>query len=215
LGPLLPDVVFVGGCVPGLLITDEGAADLRSTQDVDVIVALTSSPDYANFSERLRELGFAEDTSEHAPICRWIIDGMILDVMPTDETILGYSNRWYVAAMEHAQEMRLAADLSISVVTAPYFVATKLEAFNGRGRGDFAMSPDLEDLVAVIDGRPTISGEISAESHDLREFIAAQFTRLLHAPEFLDALPGHLLPDAASQARLPELIVRLNKLAGL
>src|ERR1700674_1176556 len=95
LEPLLREGVFVGGCVPGLLITDEGAADIRSTKDVDVIVAITSYPDYAKFSDRLRELGFAEDTSESAPICRWTIDGMKLDVMPIDERILGFSNRWY------------------------------------------------------------------------------------------------------------------------
>ena len=46
--------------------------------------------------------------------------------------------------------------LRIRVVTAPYFVATKLEAFRGRGRGDYISSHDLEDLLAVIDGRDVI-----------------------------------------------------------
>lgn len=35
---LLDDVVFVGGCVTGLLITDPAAAGMRPTTDVDVIL---------------------------------------------------------------------------------------------------------------------------------------------------------------------------------
>src|SRR5271170_2096395 len=95
LGPLLSEVVFVGGCTTGLFITDEAAADVRPTFDVDVIAEITSYADYATFSERLRSLGFREDTSKGAPLCRWLIDGMKLDVMPIEEKIFGFSNRWY------------------------------------------------------------------------------------------------------------------------
>jgi hypothetical protein len=35
----------------------------------------------------------------------------------------------------------------------------------------------------------------------------------LAAPEFLDALPGYLLPDAASQARISTVLGRLEALA--
>jgi len=89
LKPLLPEIVFVGGCTTGLLITDPAASPVRATDDVDVIVEVASYAEYARFSKRLRNLGFSEDSSEGAPICRWLIDRMKLDVMPTDETILG------------------------------------------------------------------------------------------------------------------------------
>src|SRR5882762_1197605 len=112
------------------------------------------------FGECLRELGFAEDTREDAPLCRWVHQGTILDVMPLNEEILGFSNRWYRAAMESAVRRRLLDDLEIRMVTAPYFAATKLEAFNGRGRGDFFGSRDLEDFIAVVDGRATLVAEI-------------------------------------------------------
>jgi hypothetical protein len=77
---------------------------------------------------------------------RWVHQGTILDVIPLDERILGFSNRWYPGAMEAAVRRRLADDLEIRMVTAPFFVATKLEAFKGRGRGDFFGSRDLEDF---------------------------------------------------------------------
>jgi len=75
-------------------------------------------------------------------------------------------------------------------VTAPYFLATKIEAFKGRGRGDFLASHDLEDLIFVIDGRPTIVEEVQTETPLLREYLHTELEGLLTAPEFLDALPG-------------------------
>jgi hypothetical protein len=212
LGPLLSEVVFVGGCTTGLFITDAAAADVRPTFDVDVIAEITSYADYATFSERLRSLGFREDTSKGAPLCRWLIDGMKLDVMPIEEKIFGFSNRWYRAAMDAAQEIELEPGLRIRALTPPYFVATKLEAFRGRGRGDFTSSHDLEDLLAVVDGRVEIVSEI-ASTGDLRPYIAEQFRTLLGTPAFIDALPGHLLPDAGSQARLPILLNRLKEVS--
>jgi hypothetical protein len=91
LRPLLPELVFVGGCVTGLLITDKAAGEPRGTIDVDAIAEITLYSQYAKFGDRLRSLGFREDTSERAPLCRWVQGGMILDVMPLDENILGFS----------------------------------------------------------------------------------------------------------------------------
>jgi hypothetical protein len=79
LKPLLPEIVFVGGCTTGLLISDPAASPVRATDDVDVIVEVASYAEYARFSKRLRNLGFSEDSSEGAPICRWLIDQMKLD----------------------------------------------------------------------------------------------------------------------------------------
>jgi hypothetical protein len=212
LGPLLSEVVFVGGCTTGLFITDAAAAEVRPTFDVDVIAEITSYADYATFSERLRALGFREDTSKGAPLCRWLIDDMKLDVMPIEKKILGFTNRWYRAAMDAAQQIDLEPGLRIRVVTAPYFVATKLEAFRGRGRGDYTSSHDLEDLLAVVDGRGEIVAEI-AGAGDLKSYIATEFQTLLETPAFIDALPGYLLPDAGSQSRLSILVSRLKEIS--
>ncbi len=116
--------------------------------------------------------------------------------------------------MDTAQEIELEPGLRIRLVTAPYFIATKLEAFRGRGRNDYARSHDLEDLLTVMDGRPTILEEI-ALSTGLRPYIAEQFQSLLDTPAFLDALPGHLLPDAASQDRALLLLERLKRASEL
>ena len=210
LRPMLGDLVFVGGAVTSLLVTDEGAGTPRTTLDVDAIAEITSYAEYAAFGERLRALGFSEDTSEGSPLCRWVHSGTILDVMPLDEKILGFSNRWYRAAMEAATKHHLFQELEIRIVTAPYFLATKIEAFKGRGGGDFGASHDLEDLIFVVDGRSTIVEEVQTETPLLREYLRAEITKLLATPGFIDALPGYLLPDAASQARMGAVLRRLK-----
>jgi predicted nucleotidyltransferase len=127
--------------------------------------------EYTTFGERLHKLGFSEDASEGAPICRWQHGQIKLDLMPLDETILGFSNRWYAAAMESAQTFELERNLRIRVVTASYFCATKLEAFKGRGKSDYLASHDLEDLITVIDGRPELLDELHLAPEDVRSYI--------------------------------------------
>lgn len=133
LKPLLSELVFVGGCATGLLITDPGADEIRKTFDVDVIAEIGSYIEYTAFSERLRSLEFTEDSSEGAPICRWQSDPIILDVMPLDEKVLGFSNRWYRGALNAAEDRTLSNGAVISVITSPYFLGTKIEACRGRG----------------------------------------------------------------------------------
>jgi hypothetical protein len=211
---LLSEIVFVGGCTTGLLITDPAASPVRATDDVDVIVEVASYAEYARFSKRLRNLGFSEDSSEGAPICRWLIDQMRLDVMPTGKSVFGFSNRWYKPAIEAAAVVELEG-FELRVVTTPYFIGTKLEAFRGRGRGDFYASSDLEDIVTVLDGRPTIVEEVADSPSELRRYIGKEVGQLLDDPEFVNALPGHLAGDEISQARVPRILITLNSLRGI
>jgi hypothetical protein len=212
LRPLLDELVFAGGCATGLLITDPAASSIRPTIDVDVITEVVSYAEYASLSERLRGLGLGEDSSEGAPTCRWRYRDLIIDVMPTDERVLGFSNRWYAPAIAAAQHLRVA-NVDIRVITAVYFLATKLEAFRGRGRNDFRASHDLEDVIAVVDGRPELLREVAEAPDDVRTYIASAARELLGTRAFIDALPGYLLPDSASQDRAPLLVERLRTLA--
>jgi hypothetical protein len=101
------------------------------------------------------------------------------------------------------------------MVTAPYFLATKIEAFYGRGKKDFLASHDMEDIITIIDGREEIIKEITAIPSELRAYLSAQFQDFLANELFIESLSGHLLPDKASQARLPILMERIRKIAGM
>ena len=211
LAPLLDRIAFVGGCVTGFLLTDPAAAEVRPTLDVDAIIAIASYAEFTHLENTLRGLGFRQFPVGGSPICRWKSDDLILDLMPTDSSILGFGNLWYGPTLENSEKINVGG-LEIRVVSAPYFIATKLEAFHGRGKGDFRMSHDREDMVTVVDGRSELVDEVRASQRDLQDYLRRQFRALLLNRDFLEALPGHLLPDAASQQRLHLVVGRMQKL---
>jgi predicted nucleotidyltransferase len=210
LRPLLGEVVFLGGCATDILITDPAAPAARPTTDVDVIAEISSMADYYALSERIRSLGFHEDTSDDAPICRWCIDNFHLDVMPTDPNILGFGNRWYIPAINTAVPIEIEINLSINMVTAPYFIATKLDAFHGRGKNDYMLSHDLEDIVAVIDGRPELIDEICNAPKEVNDYIAEEFANLLSSSGFMENLRCHLPPDSTQEGRVKVVLERIR-----
>lgn len=215
LGTLADDMVFLGGCATGLLITDPAAPSIRVTRDVDAIVQIYSQAEYYGLSDKLRARGFNEDTRDDAPICRWMNGPVVLDVMPTDPEILGFGNLWYEKALEHSLSFELPGHKSINLVTAPYFLITKLEAFRGRGNGDYMLSHDIEDVVAVLDGRSEVISEIKDAGDDLATELSRQFKMLQKEQRFLDAVSGHMPTDEASQARVPRIIELINLIVEL
>jgi predicted nucleotidyltransferase len=213
LGPLRDRFVFVGGCATGMLVTDVAAAPVRVTRDVDVIVEVLTLADYHALERELEKAGFSHDRSPEAPICRWIVGTSLLDVMPTDERVLGFANHWFTQAIHTAESVKLPSGQMIKLVTPPLFLATKLEAFRGRGGGDFLASHDLEDIITVIDGRHELLEDVRACASPLRAYIAHEIGVLLQNPEFNQALPGHLAGDETSQARMPRIKERLRQLS--
>jgi predicted nucleotidyltransferase len=213
IGSLRETLVFVGGCATGLLVTDVRAQPIRATIDVDLVAHVLSRAEYRAIEKQFEGLGFVHDLSAEAPICRWRSGEIAVDLMPTDERILGFHNRWYVLAVETANSLVLPNGLAINLITAPAFIATKLEAFKGRGNNDYLASHDMEDIVTVVDGRATLQVEVDASDPTLREYLVAEFDALQTNSKFVEALGGHLPGDSGSQARLPRLRARLRALA--
>ncbi len=211
--PLLDRIVFVGGCAAGMLITDPGAPPVRPTIDVDAIVEIASYTELVALEDRLRQLGFEQPHMEGAPLCRWVHEDLVFDLMPTDSTILGFSNRWYRPALENAVTAEVG-NHRIRLISAPYFLATKLGAFHGRGQFDYRMSRDVEDIVAVIGGRPEVVAETKGSETSLQQYLADEFSALLAERDFLEALPGHMLADVASQQRIRIVVSRMQQIIG-
>lgn len=215
LGPLADELVFVGGHVPELVITDPGATRVRPTDDVDAISAVMGRSEYHRLAEQLRGLGFVEDTTPGAPICRWRLGSDLVDVMPAEGEIMGFRNRWYDLGIRTSQRYELSADLIIRIVTAPVFLATKWEAFVDRGAGDWYGSHDIEDIVAVVAGRRELYQEISAADLDLRNYVAEKTRGFLASGAAQDVIAG-ALPDARLLPGLvPEVRNRFEAIAKL
>lgn len=209
LGDLREQVVFVGGAVAGLLVTDPLADNVRATRDVDAVV----NADWLSFrriEEQVRRRGFARDASSEV-ICRWVHkpSGLLFDLMPVQPEVLGFSNRWYPYAVETAEPMDLGDGVTIRLVSAVAFVATKLEAFASRGGGDFMSSHDLEDVMNIMDGREELADEMAKAPTDLKEAVGAAFAQLLAHPDFANVLPGLI----AEPERAGLLLERLKNLS--
>jgi len=153
LGPLREQLVFVGGCAAGLLISDPAATPIRATRDVDLVVHVDVLTEYHRVEEEFAKLGFKRDMTREAPICRWVYRQIEVDLMPAKSDIIGFANRWYPLAVETAQPIALPSGISIRLISAPAFLGTKFEAFGHRGEGDLLGSHDLEDILNVVAGR--------------------------------------------------------------
>lgn len=206
LGDLREQVVFVGGAVAGLLVTDPLAEGARATRDVDVVVN-ASRANFHRIEEAVAQRGFARDMHSEV-ICRWIHkeSGVLFDLMPVEPDVLGFSNRWYPYAVETAETVSLSPGITIRLVSAVAFVATKLEAYDGRGGGDFLSSHDIEDVLNIVDGREELAVELTAAPAELRGAVAAAFQRLLSNPDFANVLPGMI----AEPERAPLVMQRLQ-----
>lgn len=214
LGKLKDEFVFLGGCSTALFITDPVAPDVRATLDVDCVVDVISLGHYYKIEKWLAERGFKKSMDDDV-ICRWRYDALILDVMPTDENIIGFGNRWYKSEVAHSITHEIAENLFVKAVTAPYFLATKFEAFKTRGNHDFLASHDFEDIIAVIDGRIELFDEIKNADLVLRQYLAGSFSNILNSDEFYLALPGHLNYGFLTDDREQMVLDRIEKIVAL
>ena len=202
--------VFVGGAVAPLLLTDQGASHIRPTDDIDAVVGVASRHSYHNIEEELRSQGFQHDIE--GPMCRWVFDGFPVDIMPTDKDVLGFSNQWYSEALRSSIDYEITSAESVSVPTAPVFIATKIEAFKQRGNEDYYASHDLEDIITIIDGRPELVDEIRQAAPDVQTFLRNTFKSWLGISDFTYALPGHLPYPGVSNERAQIVERRISQM---
>ena len=211
MGPVCDRVVFVGGCATGLLLSNADLMDVRATEDVDAIVEVATLAGYQALAKELMNRGFKQTMEDNTPPFRWYWQRMQLDLVPLDEKVLGFANRWYGTGFAAATKAEVLPGLVLRHLSAPYFLATKFEAFNDRGRNDVYASHDLEDILTVVEGRSELVQELSVADAEVRQHVVTCVCRLLANSAFLNALPGLLSqPD-----REPLVRSRLQQLATL
>lgn len=209
---LLSQVAFVGGCTTGLHITDEFTKEkVRYTEDVDLIIHVLGYTGWHKFSEQVTARGF-KISMEDEVNCRFRLGSLCVDFMPDDENVLGYSNQWYSDALATAQPYPIDNGIIIRLVTPSYFLATKFEAFKGRGNGDLLASRDMEDILNLVDGREELLTEVRQLAPELKTYLANAFTLLLEMPEI-----NYLVQSTADNDLGREEIIfeRLENLAAI
>jgi predicted nucleotidyltransferase len=188
LGELKDRVVFVGAATVSLY-ADRMAVEIRPTDDVDVLVEISTRIEFAVLEEQLRNKGFQIDKTSKF-VGRYTLPGVIVDIMPTDESILGFSNKWYLEGFKSAVEYKIDDLHTVKILAPAYFIASKIEAFKNRGKNDGRTSDDFEDIVFVFENRRTIWREMSDSDHQLKTYLLNEINKLYanrYIQEWIDA----------------------------
>lgn len=190
LDTLKEKVVFVGGATISLY-PDKPVLEVRPTDDVDVIVEILNYKNRAELEDKLRSIGFTNDI-QSGVICRFQIQGIIVDIMPTNDPSIGFGNKWYPDGFNEAIDYEIDNRCTIKILSAPYFIATKLEAFKGRGKNDGRTSSDFEDIIYVLENRKKIWEEMKASKNELKEYLRTEFKNLLKNPGIEEWIDCHV-----------------------
>lgn len=202
LGHLKDEVVFVGGCVAELYAKEPELSDIRVTQDVDCIIEISSYIKLGDLEEELRKLKFAHDTSEGAPVCRWIYGGIKVDVMPTHSDVMGFSNRWYPDGIRNKIQVELPGGINIYILSPEYYLATKFEAHRDRGGDDLRTSHDFEDIIYVLDNNDSVTDIVkSCTNIGLKQYLKEQCTLLINNGNIIESIDC-MLPIDSQEERI-------------
>ncbi len=205
------NVVFVGGATVSLY-KDRPASETRVTDDVDIVVELASYSGFAAIEDQLRKKGFVNDADSHI-ICRYKINGIIVDVMPTEENILGFNNQWYPEGFRNAIEYTLPGNEKIKIFSSVYFLASKFDAFCDRGNHDGRTSSDFEDIVFLLNNRNNIWNELNVAPEPVKQYLKLEFSQLLRHDYIYEWISAHL--DFGEQKRVSFIIAGLTAFIGL
>jgi predicted nucleotidyltransferase len=185
------NMVFVGGAVVSLYTDDPAADDIRPTQDVDMAIHIVNLNHWKQVQEKLGALGFHPDPFGHA-ICSYKYKDIPVDIMAAEDGPFGPSNRWYKTGFENLWTVH-AKEQEIKILSAPCYLATKLEAFNNRG-SDYRTSHDIEDVIYVLDNRIQIVEEIAKDDSRISVFIKEQLQGIIRKGILQEVLIAHIHP---------------------
>lgn len=182
LAELRQKTVFVGGSVVELYCDDPARGEARPTDDIDVVVEILSRGSHADLESELRQLGFRHDI-ESGIICRYKYGEIVVDIMPTEDQILGFTNRWYKEGINKTVSVFLEGKVTLEIFNVAYFLASKIEALKSERHGaDFRFNSDFEDIIYVFDNRTTIAPDILQADNDIRVYLVNEIRQLLKRP---------------------------------
>lgn len=210
LGDLNDQVVYVGGAVAGFYADDQGAADVRPTKDVDIVLEIASLLELENIRQKLAERGIHFAQNEKV-MCRFTCQHILVDVMATKEIGWAPANPWFKSGFDRA-EVRNLDDVSIKIMSLPYYLASKFAAFHDRG-SDPRTSHDFEDIVYVLDNRTTLINDILNSERQVKQYLLAELSTILKDKLYQEALLAHLEP-ATQTKRFEILIQKIKEITG-
>lgn len=182
-------ITYVGGSVTGLYPEpDDANSNSHQTTDVDCVVEFYSFKEKEEFERLLRQHDFHEDQNGGV-ICRWLYQDIQVDIMPSDERYLHFTNRWYSPGIRNRKKYLLPNGRTIYIMSAPYFVASKLEAINGRAGNDYRGSTDFEDVVYILNYCKNFADRCRKECNcELMSFLSEEFGKIIQRPNLREEI---------------------------
>ena len=208
---LKEEMVFAGGAVAELYASNPEATDIRPTLDVDCVIEIHSYSAHTEVEDKLRSLGFVNDTTQGAPICRWIYQDILVDIMPSDSEVLGFSNRWYKEGIKSKILKTLPNGTDIFVFSPEYYLATKFEANKGRGGSDLRQSHDFEDIIYILDNCAELLDSISKTNETVKIYLKKECTNLLNNKGLVEGIESSL-PFGSEKEATDIIIQRIQKI---
>ncbi len=197
LGDINSHVVYVGGAIVGVYADDPAADDVRPTKDVDITLKIATYAELSKLEQELLKKGFKRDPLEKVE-CRFFLNEILIDVMSTTRVGWAPANSWFEPGFNHLQEFNLEG-IIIKILPLAYFLATKFEAFNDRGRTDPRTSRDLEDIVYILDNRMNLINDMLTAPGDVKNYLINQFKMLLNDSILQEAMLGNLSYETQSE----------------
>jgi len=208
---LKEEMVFAGGAVAELYASNPEATDIRPTLDVDCVIEIHSYSAHTEVEDKLRSLGFVNDTTQGAPICRWIYQDILVDIMPSDSEVLGFSNRWYKEGIKNKISKKLPNGTDIFVFSPEYYLAAKFEANKGRGGSDLRQSHDFEDIIYILDNCAELLDSISKTNETVKIYLKEECTNLLNNKGLVEGIESSL-PFGSEKEATDIIIQRIQKI---
>jgi hypothetical protein len=205
---LCAEMVFVGGAIISLYTDDASSDEIRPTKDIDLTIRIKSYSKLVSLQERLAQLKFFPDPSGMS-VCSFKFEDILIDIMPSDIDVFGKPNRWYDSGIEDLIMINLG-ETKIRILSAPFFLATKFEAFNGRGK-DYRTSHDFEDILYVIDNRKNIVKEILESETSVKNYLMKEFGNFAKRYDYDETLSAHIHPFVAEE-RIPMVKEKIGKI---
>ena len=185
------EVLYVGGAVVSLYITDEGAEQSRPTKDIDISVQISSYSEMDVLREKLESKNIYPASTETI-LYRYALQDILIDFIPFEDTPLGPTNRWLKPGFDKAYPVEIGRQ-RIRILPVSWYLATKWEAFKNRG-SDPRTSHDFEDIIYVIDNNLELVENVNEADKEIQDFLKEMASEILSHPNCNEIIECHLNP---------------------
>jgi predicted nucleotidyltransferase len=121
-----------------------------------------------------------------------------------------FSSRFVRDAFAMPRKYPCTPEFKVKMANPALLMAIKLEAFQGRGQGNFQNSDDLNDIVALLAARAELAFDLKLAAPTVKMFVQKTLAEYKPKHDFQEAIKRILNNDAAlielATQRLSELV---------